>query len=92
MAMLREETMGSQGANQTCGSGDETGSHAQRPRDARRISAQTCGRSGIAAETRQGDDIDGDACPDEGQPRRAHQASVRTRETPKFMNGRHGFR
>ena len=68
MAVFGEETMGSQGANQTGGAGDEAGSHAHGPRDARGIHARTSGAWGRAAETRQGDHGDRDAGPDEGHP------------------------
>lgn len=87
MPVFGEETMGSQGANQTGGPGDEAGNHAERPSDARGIRAGTGGKRGITAETRQGDDGDRDACPEEGHPGGAQQGAVRTRQIPEFMNG-----
>jgi hypothetical protein len=92
MPVLGEETMGSQGANQTGGPGDEAGSRVQCPSDAQGIRARTSGRRKIAAETRQGEDGDRDARPDEGHPSCAQQVAVRTRKIPKLTNGRHGFR
>lgn len=92
MPVLGKETMGSQGANQTGRPGDVAGSHAQRPSDAHGIRARASGRRKIAAEARQRDDGDRDACPDEGHPSLAQQVAVRMRKIPKLTNGRHGFR